>query len=49
MESEDNPRCTCGHMIIRSHIINMKKTMRKNNKYVVARCKFCKCRSLEIA
>jgi len=49
MESNDNPRCTCGHMIRRSHTINMKKTMKSGDRgKVYAKCNFCNCKELQI-
>jgi len=44
---EDNPRCSCGHLINKSHIIDQKKTMKTSR--VHGKCKFCSCRSICIA
>lgn len=46
METEDNPRCNCGHMIRRSHTINIKKTMKNN--VAIGKCKFCNCKEISI-
>lgn len=44
-----NPRCTCGHLINKSHTINMKKTMASGHMGKVhAKCNFCNCKELEI-
>lgn len=40
--NEDNPRCSCGHLINKSHTINMKKTMKSGQAY--AKCNFCNCK-----
>jgi len=45
LPTEYDPRCICGHLINKSHTINIKKTIKDKNK-IHAKCNFCNCKEL---
>lgn len=47
-KERNDRRCGCGHMINRSHTIDMKKTMKSKNVHGHCNCKDCNCKEISI-
>lgn len=45
---DENPRCMCGHLAKFHEVTNLKQIMMNQKILAKVKCKFCKCRCLDI-